>query len=222
MESKVRCYNYDEINEDLLKQFSEGSYELEKLLKYCYFNKIETRACCIGHANSGPYSKPYICFINCKEQYFLMENLIFLLLSQGEFSNHIDISITNELITFKFNCLDIDLREHFFSLIQNGIINTMNGQLNEYEKYTGLLDIFNKMNVNDNLMFEISSRGLKISESKESFFKYVNDGNDIVEVEEEEADFAMEAFNTIKSINHDKISDFIAEKNEELKSHSIK
>lgn len=151
-----------------------------------------------------------------------MEYLINLLLSQGEFSNLVNISINSQIITFRFNHLDIDLREYFFNLIQRGVANSMKSQLNEYAKYTGLLDIFNKMNVNDNLMFEINSSGLKISESKESFFKYVNDGNDIVEVEEEEADFAMEAFSTIKSIGPNEIENFITEKKEEFKKHQTK
>ena len=48
---KDKCYNYEELNEEKLKQFSEGSNSLESLLKYCYKNKIITRACCIGHNN---------------------------------------------------------------------------------------------------------------------------------------------------------------------------
>ena len=218
MECKVRCYDYNEINENLLKQFSEGSSELEKLLIYCYTNKIETRACCIGHINDGQLSKPYICFVNCKNLYFIMENLIEFLLNQGEFSDNIEISITDQIISFKFDCLDANVREYFFGIIRNGLANIIERNFNVSEKYAGLFNMFNNMNVNNNLGLEISKKGLEINESRIGFFKTINDGNDIVEVEEKEADFAMDTCSTIKFVNDNEVANFIVEQNNNLRS----
>lgn len=49
MLNQEKCYEYEELNYDLLKGFAEGSKNLEELLINCYENKIVTQACCIGH-----------------------------------------------------------------------------------------------------------------------------------------------------------------------------
>ena len=110
MKNKVRCYGYDEINEDLLKDFSEGSKALENLLNYSYNNLLETRACCIGHEDEGPLRTPYIVFIISEKQQQLMEKTINMVLSQETFSNHISVEINKErnnfMVVFRFDYVD--------------------------------------------------------------------------------------------------------------------
>ena len=149
---------------------------------------------------------------------FIMENLIEFLLNQGEFSDNIEISITDQIISFKFDCLDANVREYFFGIIRNGLANIVERNFNVSEKYAGLFNMFNNMNVNNNLGLEISKKGLEITESRIGFFKTINDGNDIVEVEEKEADFAMDTCSTIKFVNDNEVANFIVEQNNNLRS----
>ncbi len=58
--------NIDNI-EQALKDFSEGSEALYDLLKFCYENGIETKACCKGH--EGTIARPYILFSNTALNY---------------------------------------------------------------------------------------------------------------------------------------------------------
>ena len=57
--------------EQALKDFSEGSEALYALLKFCYENKIETKACCKGH--EGTVATPYVMFWDTAMHY--MRNL---------------------------------------------------------------------------------------------------------------------------------------------------
>ena len=59
----------EDINQALI-DFSEGSEALYNLLKFCYENNIETRACCKGHP--GEISKAYVLFSSSALEYFSM------------------------------------------------------------------------------------------------------------------------------------------------------
>ena len=59
----------EDINQALI-DFSEGSEALYNLLKFCYENNIETRACCKGHP--GETSKAYVLFSSSALEYFSM------------------------------------------------------------------------------------------------------------------------------------------------------
>lgn len=53
--------------EQALHDFSEGSEALYNLLKFCYENGIETKACCKGH--EGTVATPYILFSDTAMEY---------------------------------------------------------------------------------------------------------------------------------------------------------
>ena len=153
MQNTVKCYSYDEINKDLLKEFSEGSEALESLLNYCYENKIETRACCIGHKERGVHSKPYICFIIPQEQEYIIENIINNLFSKGEFSNYVEVEVDKENnnynVVFRFNYLEDELRDAFFNLIQKIISYVIVNGMNEPGIYEGLFDAYRQINTDN-------------------------------------------------------------------------
>ena len=93
MKNKSKCYSYDEITPELLKEFSEGCAALENLLNCCYENKIETRACCSGHEEDSSHHKPYIMLIVAENQKKIMESMINVLFSLGTLSQHIKASL---------------------------------------------------------------------------------------------------------------------------------
>lgn len=210
MKNKVRCYSYDEINEAILKEFSEGSKALEDLLNYCYKNKIVTRACCIGHKEDGPQSKPYISFINSEEQQYLMEKIINTLFSQEKFSKHVSVDINREdnkfMVTFRFDYLENELRDTFFMLIQKAIKNTLENEINVPGKYDGLFDIYSQ--TDDEPILTITNDGIVVSKATTIYARF--DGNDLKEVSKEEADFTYEKQEPIHRINSDEIDTFIA------------
>ena len=208
MENKDRCYSYSEINQDLLRKFSEGSKALEDLLIYCYENKIETRACCIGHREDGYQSKPYISFVIPEEQQFIIETVINYLLSQNSFSEHVQVEIQKGLVVLRFDYLDIELRDAFFSLIHKVISNIIENGIVEPGIYQGLIDAYSQVSSDDSIQFEVISKGINIYESKDIYFKLV--GDDVVEVPMEEAEFFNSVLSIKEFITTNKIASFIA------------
>lgn len=81
--------------EQALKDFSEGSEALYDLLKFCYENGIETKACCKGH--EGITSTPYIVFSNTAMQY--MSNI-----EECLYYMNAEMSYTPKKDTFSASC----------------------------------------------------------------------------------------------------------------------
>ncbi len=119
MKHSDRLYSYNEINNDKLREFSEGSESLYQLLKYCYDHKIYTHACCKGHENE--ISKPYISFyVTDKEQ---MSSLIDDVMNNYE-SESFACEITNfDRLRLGIYCLGLENRDYFFDLITNSLKN---------------------------------------------------------------------------------------------------
>ena len=63
MKSGTRCYKYDELTIELLRQFAEGSESLEQLLINCYNHQIETRACCASHEKDETSDLVIVCSV---------------------------------------------------------------------------------------------------------------------------------------------------------------
>lgn len=66
-DGRIKSLNEIDNIEQALKDFSEGSEALYDLLKFCYENGIETKACCRGH--EGTVSRPYILFSDTAVNY---------------------------------------------------------------------------------------------------------------------------------------------------------
>ncbi len=190
MVNQDRCYDYSELNEELLIKFSEGSKSLEELLKKCYQNGIETRACCIGHKENGnPF--PYISIVVKKEQFPIMEKLTELLFKQDLIKDNIKIDLSkednNDLYGIYFKKNEEELREKFFQLINlainNSIINTTSSRYN---------NLFNTLNSYDEKVhMEIDFLGIGIYRDEIGYFKY-DSNNNVVESTKEESDFSSD------------------------------
>ena len=217
MKNKVKSYSYDEINEDLLKEFSEGSKSLEDLLNYSYNNHVETRACCIGHEDEGPLSTPYVLFVVSMEQLQLMEKTINMVLSQGNFSRHISIEINKEgdnfIVTYRFDYVDEELREAFFNLIRNSIASVIENELDSTCKYDGLFDVLSAFA--DNMSLGITVDGITLYETTTVYTRL--DGEDLKEAPDNDDYFPIPYRQTVNKINTDEIATFIAnEKNKQV------
>ena len=214
MKNKSKCYSYDEITPELLKEFSEGCAALENLLNCCYENKIETRACCSGHEEDGSHHKPYIMLIVAENQKKIMESMINVLFSLGTLSQHIKASLRKNnntfLLTFNFDSHNKDLRDLFFYSISrslSGIITTKSCHSGIFE---GLFDAYESLNKNGNITLDIDSTGIAVFEERLAYLKFTE--NDTIEVPEDESDFSAEVQSKIKHIEPDKIEEFISSK----------
>ncbi len=220
MESKVRCYAYDEINDDLLKQFSEGNKTLENLLRFCYQNKVETRACCIGHEKEESLKTPYIAFVNSDEQNYIVESLINRLFSHGKFKDYIEIRINEDTSTIRLNTFDDELRDEFFSDVERIICDSVLNNVNEPGIYEGLFEAYKHSNLNNNVVFNINHEGLRILEYEKAFF-LPKDG-ELLEIPEEQAMILSESQDIVCTsvvsrtypVNTNEIEGFITNKSQ--------
>ena len=165
MKSIVRCYEYKEINRDLLKQFSEGSEALENLLNYCYDNKIKTKACCAGH---GVFEKAYVLFILSPDQLPLMENALNRLFGTTVFyeatiQRYLRSEKEEYEVVFRFNSIDDDFKEQSFQLLQNSF--SIGGDKTE-GIFSGFIDFYKNICQNDFLMLKVHSDGIRVYELK--------------------------------------------------------
>ena len=203
------CYIYDELNKDLLKEFSEGSKALEDLLNYCYDNHIETRACCVGHKERGPISTPYIMFIIDKEQYSLMESVINNMLNESGMEEDIQIEMQKEKektgVTFRYNKIEENLREEFFNCINKSISTSLDKGI-----YNGLFNSFNNLNKSGEFEFNIGKDGIKVSEIKNVIRKMVN--GEFVKTGEDEQGIDVSLYEATNEdfIKTDDIKDYIS------------
>jgi hypothetical protein len=135
MNNSDRLYKPNELTDDKIKEFSEGSTSLYRLLKYCYDNHIPTHACCKGH--EGSISKPYISFyvIN-KEQ---MSSLIEDVMNNYESESFVCQINNYDNIKLGIYCLDLEKKDYFFDLITNSLKSSKNNsdyyklfELNDY------------------------------------------------------------------------------------------
>ena len=205
----TRCYSYDELNKDLLKEFSEGSKALEDLLNYCFDNHIETRACCVGHKERGPISTPYIKLIIDKEQYSLMESVINNMLNESGIEEDIKIEIQKEKektgVTFMYNKIEENLREEFFNCINKSISNSLDKGI-----YNGLFSSCDNFNKSGKFEFNIEKDGIKVIELKNVIRKMVN--GEFVKTGEDEQGIDVSFYEATNEdfIKTDDIKDFIS------------
>ena len=222
MVNKDKCYNYEELNEEKLKQFSEGSNSLESLLKYCYKNKIITRACCIGHNNEeseNPF--PYILFLIDKNQYKLMESVLSkLLINEGIMENtNIEISRENEkiLLGIRFKYNQEIIREKFFNLLELLLKQYQMENNNTNVKYN---DLFNSFNIlydeKQTDEININYQQLTILKEEDKYFKFVD--NKVVESKKEESDFISKSLEKKQIIDNSNIEEYIKDL---MKNNSI-
>lgn len=156
MSNKLRCYKYDELNYELLKEFAEGSKSLEELLINCYQNKIVTHACCIGHDKNEETNRnpdPYILFVLSNENYKLMKYVIDKLLSNELLANIIKFNIESDYgpirLNIRINSNQEQIREYFFSMINKLITNYLSNINNKDNKYSHIFEVFYKMKSNN-------------------------------------------------------------------------
>ena len=214
MANQDKCYNYDELNEDLLKQFSEGSNSLENLLKFCYENKIVTRACCIGHDDNKESENPfpYISFIIDKDQYKLMESVFNkLLIAEGIKENtRIEIAKENEkiLLCIRFMYNQENIRENFFNLLELLLKQYLQENKVTNGKYDNLFDAFNILCDEEEISeININYQELIAFEEKAVYFKF--EGIALVETTKEEAEFSSEKVEEKYKVKSDDIENYI-------------
>ena len=217
MDSKVRCYAYNELDKDLLRQFSEGSAALESLLNFCYQNQVETKACCAGHEKEGTHKTPYIAFVVPQSQNYVFENMFNDIFQNSEFGKCINFEIgqIEDLIqvTCRFNYFGNELREKLFNLIQYSMTNSIINNVNNPGIYNGLLDVYNKLD-NENLRLEINPNGVEFELRREAYGKEVN--GEVYEVPMEEAEFSYFVTDGTSFKNNDELEQFISEKQSEF------
>ena len=179
MINKVRCYDYDELNNDLLKQFSEGSKALENLLKFCYQNHIVTRACCIGHNKAKESPFPYVAISINEEQYKLMEHVFNQLFDGIDFKNSIKVDIQKEennmLLAISFRYNEEKLREGFFNIINESLKNYSVENNIIQGKYDNILSAYDILYNEDKIVeMIIKSDGISATKEEIGYFKDVN------------------------------------------------
>ena len=121
--------NFDKIEDYIkaAKEFSEGDKELEKLLLYCFSNRIKTVACCKGHKENK--SLPYIAFSYNENNKEFIYNLMSL------FNNYdINISFVKSIGGYIFSIRSI--KEDF------ELFKTINNYLEEKTKDINITDDF--------------------------------------------------------------------------------
>lgn len=214
MQNEDRCYKKEELNEELLKKFSEGSEALEKLLILCYKNNIETIACCIGHKEKGKNSKPYILFTITDEQQTLMENVINDLLNRDKFSKNVHIELEKQekiKVTFRYDYKGEIIRDVFFNLIRKNLYEAICFGKNEPGIYNGLIEAFKKVNNEKQVEFYLESNGIKAVELKTTYFKIENGIRVVTDKENSEFSMGMPVDSCI--LPKEQIESFIAYKN---------
>lgn len=226
METIDRCYDYSELNDELLEKFSEGSKNLEDLLKYCYQNKIITRACCIGHDNKinqeNPY--PYIAFVVSEEDKATLEHVFNQTLKQGEFSDNMFASISKEnentlcAIYFKYN--QEDLRENFFEIIKTSLSNYIDKDIRQTGDFDNIFDAYERLNADKNIEeLEVNTKEIRGIKQEEGFFKFVNGVPE--ETTKEEAEFTAPISDTAFTIERKNIASFISQELEEIQNNTM-
>lgn len=179
MNNSDRLYSPSELNDDKLREFSEGSDSLYRLLKYCYDNHIPTHACCKGHENS--ISKPYISFyVTDKVQ---MSSLIECMMNSYE-SESFACEITNfDQLKLGVYCLDLDKGNYFFDLITSSLKNSKNNS-----NYYKLFELNDYLIDYGNDFFAIDIQNDFIEVSNPIYKKVVfNDGKEIYTMEDPKA-----------------------------------
>ena len=186
--NSARCFSYEELNSDLLKQFSEGSHSLEKLLNYCYNSKIVTRACCKGHSEF--LQKPYILFLFTEEQKEIIENMLSVLLGfKNLISDNtiVELSMEGEIykVSVNFYFEDVTLRETLKEIFFNYIQQTLSSYLDKgvYEPgiYEGITSLLESVNGNAAKAIRVIHSGMFIQKIK-SVRLYYNEQGQIIEV----------------------------------------
>jgi hypothetical protein len=224
MDSKDRCYSYDEINEELLTKFSEGSKSLESLLKFCYQYKIKTVACCAGHEEEGITKTPYIYFNIDEDQHYIIENLINRLFSIDDISKYIKINISKESIVIEINSFDKEIRESVFNIIEGIFYDSIIRNINMPGIYDGLLEVCKQITHENKSRFNITSNGLNISECQEMYF--VKRGNEIIEIpssqilnkSELENSISFDSYTVVCSLNPNEIEEYISSQRNKSKN----
>jgi len=129
--------NFDKIEDYIkaAKEFSEGDKELEKLLLYCFSNRIKTVACCKGHKEKE--TLPYISLSyneNNKEIIYEMMSL---------FNNYdINISFIKSIGGYIFSIYSLKENFELFKIINN-YLKSKTKEINITPDFQSYIDIMN-------------------------------------------------------------------------------
>ena len=201
MKNLDKSYNYEDLNKDMLKQFSEGSNSLEELLNNCYDNKIVTRGCCVGHDIEGENPWPYISFVIPKEQVEFIDGLVEYYYNNNENNNIIEIEKEeNNLIISVHNITkDENNKEIFFKDINNTVNKFINKETNSKYEQTGNI-MYDLLNSNDEVQgIRINNNGISAYKEEKRFF--IMKGEEVIWVNEDELGNHDNVYNTFVDTN---------------------
>ncbi len=176
MRNEGPCVKYEDLKEDMLTTFAEGSVALESLLKYCYSKHVITRACCAGHAEVK-LKVPQIGFAIPMEQAKIMEGVIGKLFSDAGMKERIVVKIRKEgedFVAFYYlNDLTEQVREGFFNCIREVIANALDYDDVYTSVFSGLFEAYK--NIGDSSL-EIKKDGISVivSSPEVSYFQMKN------------------------------------------------